>query len=702
MRSGRVLGALIVLAAVTVGGPGLGQTRPALAADSTQLPTFGCIGFPQYFSVPPGVTSLTVHAAGAGGGSLQTAPSPGKGGTIDGTIPVTPGQLLEITVGCRAGFGWATGGGGGQGFGGGSPAGVGGSGGGATGIADKATGGILLVAGGGGGGGGHGFFLTSDFDGGPGGDGGITPGNGGGGSGLGSGGGGTGGASATPSGTAGSDGSAGAGGGGGGGGGYPLGGTGGSGGGLGGGGGGGGGGGDSFADSQLIVSPVQGVADAASEGSVVFTYSGPDASSTAFTCTGSMATYTVPSGVTQLIVTAVGADAGGSSTLSDGSEPGSSAAVRGEVQVTTGETLTVGVGCVGGTPSEGGTFDNGNPGGAGGFGYRSGGRGGTGDKPPLILGGGGGGFGAGGASGLGRGTSTPLLIAAGGGGGGGRGGFIGCIGGNGGTADVSGGTEPASFCLGEGGGGGLGAAGSGSGNGGDGCFFCSAGGGGGGGGGYQNGGGGGGGGIGEGGGGGGGGGVSLFNLPGTTTGTLVSTASTHSIVSISPVFGEANHGPSTAGIWVGLKNSDAIGLRLDLKAEVFINGSKIGEGEVDDVASGSSGFNKAKLNSIALPFLGTKSSEDTLSITLSVRRTCFGGGHNSGTARLWFNDAQANSALSASFEDGTSAFFLRIGFALAASPGSGPKQTVDVAVDSKTACPNRPFKPFGTWSMTFP
>ena len=686
MRDMRLLVDLTVLVALTVGGVGLGLSRAALAAGSTQSSTFGCIGFPQYFSVPPGVTSLTVHAEGAGGGSLGSAPSPGKGGTIDGTIPVTPNQLLEITVGCRAGFGWANGGGGGQGLGGGSSAGIGGSGGGATGIADTATGSILLVAGGGGGGGGKGFFIGQD--GGPGGDGGITPGNGGGGSGLGSGGGGTGGGSTMPSGTAGSDGSA-------------LGGGGGGGGGLGAGGGGGGGGGDSFADSQLVASPVHGVADAASEGSVVFTYSGPDASSTVLTCTRSLATYTVPTGATQLIVTAVGANAG-PSTFSEGSEPGSSSAVRGEVQVTTGETLTVGVGCVGGTPSQGGAFDNGNPGGPGGFGYRSGGGGGKGDKPPLILSAAGGGFGGGGASGLGRGTSIPLLIAAGGGGGGGTGGFIGCIGGNGGTADVSAGTEPASGCLGEGGGGGLGAAGSGSGNGGDGCFFCSAGGGGGGGGGHQNGGGGGGGGIGEGGGGGGGGGVSLFNLPGTTTGALVSTASTQAIVSISPVFGEAHHGPSTAGIWAGLKNSDSTGLRLDLKAEVFINGSKIGEGEVDNVASGGSGFNNANLNSIALPFLGNKSSEATLSITLSVRRTCSGGGHNSGTARLWFNDAQANSALSASFADGTSPFFLRTGFALTTSPGSGPKRTIDVAVDSKAACPGRPFKPFGTWSITFP
>jgi len=86
---------------------------------------FGCLGFPQYFSVPPSVTQITAIAEGAAGGDVSAAPAPGLGGTIAGTLSVTPGQLLSITVGCREGFGWAKGGSGGQGFGGGSSAGLG-------------------------------------------------------------------------------------------------------------------------------------------------------------------------------------------------------------------------------------------------------------------------------------------------------------------------------------------------------------------------------------------------------------------------------------------------------------------------------------------------------------------------------------------------------------------------------------------------
>ena len=51
--------------------------------------------------------------------------------------------------------------------------------------------------------------------------------------------------------------------------------------------------------------------------------------------------------------------------------------------------------------------------------------------------------------------------------------------------------------------------------------------------------------------------------------------------------------------------------------------------------------------------------------------------------------------------DTTSEFFLREAFALSTDPGTGPKQTMDVPVNSKVACPDRPFTPFGIWRMTF-
>jgi hypothetical protein len=161
---------------------------------------------------------------------------------------------------------------------------------------------------------------------------------------------------------------------------------------------------------------------------------------------------------------------------------------------------------------------------------------------------------------------------------------------------------------------------------------------------------------------------------------------------------------SPAKVWVGLQNSDAVGLRLDLTAEMSVNTTKVGEGQLNNVASGSSGFNNAILNTIPLTLFAPVDvlPGDALRVTVSVRRTCFGGGHNSGTARLWFNDGQANSRFDATIGDTTSGFFLLDGFALGPTPGPGPKKTIDVAVDSRDLCPTRPFKAFGTWGMTLP
>ena len=161
---------------------------------------------------------------------------------------------------------------------------------------------------------------------------------------------------------------------------------------------------------------------------------------------------------------------------------------------------------------------------------------------------------------------------------------------------------------------------------------------------------------------------------------------------------------SPAQVWVGLKNSDAVGLRLDLLAEVSLNESRIGAGQLHNVASGSSGFNNARLNAVPLIlFIPVEVlSGDVLSLTLSVRRTCFGGGHNSGTPRLWFNDSQADSRFGATIDDEISEFFLLEDFVLDTILGLGPKTIIDVAVNNKAPCPARPYTPFGTWSITLP
>ena len=149
---------------------------------------------------------------------------------------------------------------------------------------------------------------------------------------------------------------------------------------------------------------------------------------------------------------------------------------------------------------------------------------------------------------------------------------------------------------------------------------------------------------------------------------------------------------------MGLKNSDDVGIRFDVRAEVYRNGTQlVGSGEASSVAGGSSGFNNARLDTVALtPIAGaTFFSGDSLSIKLLVRNACTGSGKNSGTARLWFNDATANSRFSASVGSAAT-YFIRNAFSLATTAGPGPRQTIDVAAGAKCS----PYKTLGTWTTT--
>ena len=165
---------------------------------------------------------------------------------------------------------------------------------------------------------------------------------------------------------------------------------------------------------------------------------------------------------------------------------------------------------------------------------------------------------------------------------------------------------------------------------------------------------------------------------------------------------------SPARVWVGLKNSDDVGLRLDLLAEVFVGATKVGEGRLDNVSAGSSGFTNAVLRVIPLDLTGVPLDFPVvaaLAVKVSMRRTCAGGGSASGTARLWYNgqpvdggaQRDAGSRFGVIGDGARTSHFLRSGFALSPAPGTS-RQAIDVNVDSKQSCPNRPFKAFGTWS----
>ena len=163
---------------------------------------------------------------------------------------------------------------------------------------------------------------------------------------------------------------------------------------------------------------------------------------------------------------------------------------------------------------------------------------------------------------------------------------------------------------------------------------------------------------------------------------------------------------SPAKVWIGLKNSDDVGTKFDLLAEVLKNGSVVGSGQINDVPGGSSGFNNAVLRTITLA-LGAPvniGAGDTLSFRLSVRIAATSG-HTSGTARLWYNGAavdsgpgrDAGSRFDATISGSTSDYFLRTGFALNTTAGSS-RTFVDKLVSNSGG---NPFVAFGTWSKTF-
>ncbi len=61
--------------------------------------TFGYTGKAQTYTVPAGVTSLRVDAAGAQGGRNGSLSPGGAGARVQATLAVTPGEVLTLYVG---------------------------------------------------------------------------------------------------------------------------------------------------------------------------------------------------------------------------------------------------------------------------------------------------------------------------------------------------------------------------------------------------------------------------------------------------------------------------------------------------------------------------------------------------------------------------------------------------------------------------
>jgi hypothetical protein len=160
---------------------------------------------------------------------------------------------------------------------------------------------------------------------------------------------------------------------------------------------------------------------------------------------------------------------------------------------------------------------------------------------------------------------------------------------------------------------------------------------------------------------------------------------------------------TAARVWIGLKNSDDVGTRFDLRTVVKKSGVPVSSGTLLGAIGGSSGFNNAKLRTIPLSVPASPlTSGDPISVEVSARISCVGTSHNSGTARLWFNDGAANSRVD---EPGSPTLFLVMPGAtlnLSALAGGGPKKTRDVFVGARDLSCNGPFTSFGTWTGSVP
>jgi hypothetical protein len=161
-----------------------------------------------------------------------------------------------------------------------------------------------------------------------------------------------------------------------------------------------------------------------------------------------------------------------------------------------------------------------------------------------------------------------------------------------------------------------------------------------------------------------------------------------------------------ANVWIGLRNSDDIGIRFDLQANVFLNDLlvPVGFGLLENVSGTSSGFEHAVFRPIPLTLTGgpvSVSTGDKLKIEVLVRNACSGSGKSSGTARLWYNGQpvdsgptrDAGSRFDATIGVTNSTYFLVESSALSTTAGTS-RLFVDKAVGARCGT----FVSFGSWT----
>ncbi len=101
----------LVTAGLVATTPSVGAT-PSCTGTTTVTCTFAFTGLlGDSFTVPAGVTQITIDAFGAQGGLSQDGTAGGQGGEATATITVTPGEVLQVNVGGQPATGNPAGGG---------------------------------------------------------------------------------------------------------------------------------------------------------------------------------------------------------------------------------------------------------------------------------------------------------------------------------------------------------------------------------------------------------------------------------------------------------------------------------------------------------------------------------------------------------------------------------------------------------------
>lgn len=165
-------------------------------------------------------------------------------------------------------------------------------------------------------------------------------------------------------------------------------------------------------------------------------------------------------------------------------------------------------------------------------------------------------------------------------------------------------------------------------------------------------------------------------------------------------------------LWFGPANAASVSFPFDVLVEVLKNGAVVSSGAINNVSGTGVALANAvdKAASLALAQSLDFYSGDQLGFRISARvaeGVTLPIGKNSGTLRLWFDDAAASSHFDATVGGVVQSYYLHSGSTLSAAAGTGPVATADVLakatvnVLTRKVTGGNPYQPLGTWSLTY-